>query len=200
MIIFDKLYKDFPALYEAALNEFSVNSYEKASLNKILLNSGMSKGSFYYNIKGKYTLYLMLLSAVASKKARILNGITDKSLLGNFIDRLRLMIITALKFMLSEPRLNSLYLEFMKEKQEFRREVISKLRNSAPDYMKILLEEAIRNREIREDVGTQTIEVFLEAALNGLNSLIAYIKDNAGLEKYVTDYIKLIEEAIKIRS
>lgn len=39
----------YPQLQEAAINEFSMKKYEDASLNDILKNAGMSKGSFYHH-------------------------------------------------------------------------------------------------------------------------------------------------------
>ena len=47
-------------LIEAALDEFSVHSYQNASLNKIIENAGISKGKFYYRFKDKKTFYLFL--------------------------------------------------------------------------------------------------------------------------------------------
>ena len=47
-------------LIEAALDEFSTHSYENASLNKIIKNAGISKGTFYYHFEDKKALYLFL--------------------------------------------------------------------------------------------------------------------------------------------
>jgi AcrR family transcriptional regulator len=47
-------------LIEAALDEFSVHSYQNASLNKIIKNAGISKGKFYYRFEDKKAFYLFL--------------------------------------------------------------------------------------------------------------------------------------------
>jgi AcrR family transcriptional regulator len=51
-----------------ALQEFSQKSYDEASLNAILKNSGISKGSFYYHFKDKKDLYVSLLRSAMKAK------------------------------------------------------------------------------------------------------------------------------------
>ena len=43
----------FPALREAAFDEFSKRRYEQASLNDIIKNAGISKGSLYHHFGDK---------------------------------------------------------------------------------------------------------------------------------------------------
>lgn len=59
-------------LIEAAFGEFTEYNYEKASLNRIIKNAGISKGTFYYHFKNKQDLYKhLLLTSVKSKWAYI---------------------------------------------------------------------------------------------------------------------------------
>lgn len=46
---------------KASLDEFSNHSYEHASLNRIIKQAGVSKGSFYYHFANKEDLYGQLL-------------------------------------------------------------------------------------------------------------------------------------------
>ena len=52
---------DEKALFRAALEEFSSRSYNDASVNTIISNAGISKGSFYYRFEDKYSLYIHVL-------------------------------------------------------------------------------------------------------------------------------------------
>ena len=47
-------------LIKSALDEFSTKRYENASLNKIIKNAGISKGTFYYHFQDKQALYIFL--------------------------------------------------------------------------------------------------------------------------------------------
>jgi len=56
----EKSFERKDELIEAALDEFTTKSYENASLNKIIKNAGISKGTFYYHFEDKKALYLFL--------------------------------------------------------------------------------------------------------------------------------------------
>jgi AcrR family transcriptional regulator len=49
------------ALMEAARAEFAEHGFEASSYNRIIANSGVSKGSFYYYFHGKEDLYLTVV-------------------------------------------------------------------------------------------------------------------------------------------
>ncbi len=62
----------------AALAEFSEKSFEDASLNRILKNAGISKGTFYYHFKNKEDIYFFLLKTGFEEKWRFINEHTGK--------------------------------------------------------------------------------------------------------------------------
>ncbi len=55
-------------LLDAALAEFSQKSYEEASVNRIIADAGISKGTFYYHFKDKADLYLYLIRHTSEQK------------------------------------------------------------------------------------------------------------------------------------
>lgn len=50
-------------IMSAAIQEFSTESYEKASFNRIIKACGISKGTMYYYFKSKEDLYLTIIRA-----------------------------------------------------------------------------------------------------------------------------------------
>ena len=58
----------FEHLFHAALSEFCIHSYDSASLNTIIRNAGMSKGSFYHWFGDKLTLYTWVVTCIAEVK------------------------------------------------------------------------------------------------------------------------------------
>jgi AcrR family transcriptional regulator len=73
----DKTFERRDALLESALDEFTERSYDEASLNNIIKNAGISKGTFYYHFEDKQALYLHLLESAAQKKWAFISGITE---------------------------------------------------------------------------------------------------------------------------
>lgn len=55
-------------VFEETLNEFSLKSYDLASVNEIIKRSAYNKGSFYYRFKDKQELYISLLDYVFVKQ------------------------------------------------------------------------------------------------------------------------------------
>ncbi len=61
-------------ILDAALAEFARNGYERASLNAIIRDAGISKGSLYYYFEDKADLYVTIIWDAAEMK-RNLGGI-----------------------------------------------------------------------------------------------------------------------------
>lgn len=69
----EKTFERKTELLEAALDEFAAKSYDDASLNTIIKNAGISKGTFYYHFADKQALYLFLLESSVKSKWDFIN-------------------------------------------------------------------------------------------------------------------------------
>jgi len=65
-------------LIEAALDEFTTKRYENVSLNKIIKNAGISKGTFYYHFKDKQALYIFLHESAYKAEMEFMNSHIEK--------------------------------------------------------------------------------------------------------------------------
>ena len=61
----------YPELYDATLNEFAQKDFDDASLNNILKEANMSKGSLYHNFGDKFGLYLAMMDMIVRKKNKL---------------------------------------------------------------------------------------------------------------------------------
>jgi len=61
------------ALFLACLGEFTKNSFDQASINEIIKNSGLNKGSFYYRFKTKEDVYFALIDYVYTIQISLFN-------------------------------------------------------------------------------------------------------------------------------
>jgi len=108
-------------LIEAALDEFTTKSYENASLNKIIKNAGISKGTFYYHFQDKQALYTFLLETVYKTELGFSNKRTEE-LAEDFegkdiFERLKLQIQIGAEFAITSPKYLKLTLMSMKEEE-----------------------------------------------------------------------------------
>ncbi|MDF2907064.1 MAG: hypothetical protein K0R34_2385 [Herbinix sp.] len=120
MILKSKSFERREELLDAALNEFAIKSYEEASLNTIIKNSGISKGTFYYHFADKQTLYLFLLEASVSKKWDYINekygSNSDFGLDGSIFDKFKIQARIAAEFAIQYPKYHELGQMFSKER------------------------------------------------------------------------------------
>lgn len=98
-----------------------MKSYENASLNKIIKNADISKGTFYYHFQDKQALYTFLLETVHKTQLEFLNKRTEE-LAGDFegkniFERLKLQIQMGAEFAVTFPKYLRLTLMFMKEEE-----------------------------------------------------------------------------------
>ena len=121
----EKIFEKKQELLDAALAEFSKRSYEEASINRIIANAGISKGTFYYHFKDKADLYLHLIRHTSEQKwtfiqERMASG-SETIGVGDIFSLLKLQAQWGLEFawtcpeahgfakMLARERSNSIY-------------------------------------------------------------------------------------------
>jgi AcrR family transcriptional regulator len=64
-------------IIDVAIEEFAENGFEAASINRIVANSGISKGSFYQYFEDKLDLFMHLVDILAQEKTNIFQGQTS---------------------------------------------------------------------------------------------------------------------------
>ena len=111
---------DDNVVFNAALNEFISKSYDDASLNTIIKNAEISKGSFYYRFENKYALYLFLIKTCTQKKWEyISSAIEDEGppgVMKNLFDQFLYQAEIGIRFANEYPRYFQLNKMFSKEK------------------------------------------------------------------------------------
>jgi len=90
---------------ETAINEFAENSYQSASISKIVAQASIAKGSFYQYFSDKKDLYQHLLSIAQKKKIEMVGKMTPPSMSMDTFGYLRWMIQVAVMFELRHPKL-----------------------------------------------------------------------------------------------
>jgi AcrR family transcriptional regulator len=120
IILKEKSFERREELLEAALNEFTIKSYEEASLNTIIKNAGISKGTFYYHFTDKQTLYLYLLEESAAKKWDYINETyvsrPSQPITDSIFDKFKAQARIAVEFARKYPKYHELSRMFSREK------------------------------------------------------------------------------------
>lgn len=190
-------------LIEAALDEFAENSYDEASLNNIIKNTGISKGTFYYHFKNKEALYLYLLKHSATAKweyiERRANEI-DQSDIGTdifsiFMFKARL----GAEFGKLYPKYHRLGIMFSKEKDnEIYNKAFEVLGIDSEYILRKMIEKAIENGDLRKDLPKEFVINIVSYLFNHYTDVFQQDEDLT-LEKMIyniDNYVEFMKNGI----
>ncbi|NLW23283.1 MAG: TetR/AcrR family transcriptional regulator [Tissierellia bacterium] len=173
-------------LINAALIEFGDKGYENASLNNILKEAGISKGTFYYHFKNKEDLYIYLCHILAQEKMDFFNKYIDPHVFNRDIfEILKVMIKAGIEFAYHKPEIAKFSNSFLKD---INNPIFDKVRQKLDvkniDYLNALLDRAYERGEVREDLPKKFVK-------NIINFLLNYLRDVS----VVADKEEYLEEA-----
>ncbi len=131
-------------LWECALDAFSAQSYREASLNDIIKNAGINKGSFYYRFYDKMDLYLSLLSCMGNEKLAFFKEHYTNNQSIDFFDSLKDKVVLSLRFAQQEPRYNGLWKRILVEDPMIRSQVSEEFSDLSQN---VLFEEVEKAKE-----------------------------------------------------
>jgi TetR/AcrR family transcriptional regulator len=145
---------------EAALDEFSQKDYASASINQIIQNAGISKGSMYHYFQNKEDLYMHMLTKVMEEKAKFLQvavqnaGKPVQEL--DFFENLAFQMEMGIKFAQEKYRYHmiGLHLQNMPE-SSLKERVWGRMKVALDQYMDTMVESAIAAGELRDDLGKE---------------------------------------------
>ncbi|MZP29562.1 TetR family transcriptional regulator [Heliobacterium undosum] len=186
------------ALLEAALDEFTAYEYDEASLNRIIKQAGVSKGSFYHHYEDKLELYLSLMAEVSRAKVDFFQqwqAAHPDALAGKgFFELLKQQGKIALLFAREYPQYAQLGQRFIVEKnKDVKAYVWEKLGQGAEDYLRPLIEGAIARGELRGDFPPALIHKLLSYLLNHFDRIIPYDRTAVDYEELLSDYERYLD-------
>lgn len=168
-------------ILEAAVREFAARGYGKASVNTIVAEAGIAKGSVYQYFRNKEDLFLhladrfVLLVKDAVRRAAAAPA-TD------FFGQVRQVFLAGIGFLREEPAFFRFYLRILSDEEAPRREeLISRVRLFPVDYFGPLCEVARARGEIRRELATGMVIFLLDALLDRFLQGIAVAGTGCGL-------------------
>lgn len=179
---------------EAAIREFANFDFDLASINRIVTESGISKGSFYQYFEDKLDVYKYMFGLMAeSKKKRMhLNDNPDE--LFSFIEHLKLLYKESLLFAVENPDYTQIASRLLKNKNsETYTLIYGDTGQLGKAYFNGLIERGIKNGELRTDIDIP----FVSHLLVSLNeTMLSYVQSIAG-EMFIEHLDKQIDQLLK---
>lgn len=136
-------------IIDTSLEEFAFNTYDKASLSKIVATTGIAKGSMYQYFDDKEELYVYLIRYVSEKKLSFINANLSLTQ-DDFFLIYKEVILAAARFDINHPLYSSFLYNVGKDTHN---PAISKqIMASSVSFIEQMLQKAYTQGQIRKDV------------------------------------------------
>lgn len=190
----EKSFERLNELINAALIEFGDKGYDNASLNNILREAGISKGTFYYYFKNKEDLYIYLYSILAQEKMAFFSkNIDPEDFNKDIFTLLKAMLKAGIEFAQHRPEIARFSKNYLKDLNKPLLDKLKKKYNlESNDYLDVLIDRAYERGEIREDLPKRFIKNMINYLLINLHEIssIIDIEDYVKEANYLIDFIK----------
>jgi TetR/AcrR family transcriptional regulator len=158
----------------AALAEFADQGYHQASLNRMVAQAGIAKGSLYQYFPNKEGIFYYIFQYALKMVRRTLTTVKEETLEENFFVRLEKSLLAGVRFLREHPRIFSLYLKIQFDKNvPFREESLAAVRRHATEYFASLVRRAQARGELRPGVPRDAALFLLDAVFDRFLQAVA---------------------------
>jgi TetR/AcrR family transcriptional regulator len=159
---------------DAALAEFADQGYHQASLNRLVAQAGIAKGSLYQYFPNKEGVFYYVFQYALKLVRRTLTTVKEETLEQDFFTRLEKSLLAGVRFLREHPRIYNLYLKIQFDKRvPFREEFMTAVRRHAAEYFGSLVRRARARGELRPGVPEAATLFLLDALFDRFLQAVA---------------------------
>ena len=165
----------------AAVHEFAEYGFKLASVNRIVKETEIAKGSLYQYFAGKEALYLHVFTDfIELVKQTVKESETTND--SEIFSRIRFVIKAGMQFIKTHPEYFRLYTRLLSEEESpCRAELLAQVRFFPIEYFEPLIRKGQEEGTIRTDVSIELIVFMIDAILNRFLLAISSGQCNEGV-------------------
>ncbi len=187
----------------AAAAEFADRGYGEASMNTLVREAGISKGSLYQYFKTKLDLYDRIVAAATGLAKGLLRDARDSSRDQPLPARLTTVLRTGFRFIDDHPHLARIYFRLLGgDAAPFKAARLQSLHRQSREFVHDLLAEARERGEVRADIDLPRAAYLVHGLLQQMlaaydtrhvdSGLGLYHGDTAEVERWVATATTLV--------
>jgi AcrR family transcriptional regulator len=159
---------------DAALTEFADQGYHQASLNRLVAQAGIAKGSLYQYFPNKEGIFRHIFQLALNLVRQTLVEVKETTENENLFTRLEKSLKAGVRFLREHPRIYSLYLKIQFDRQTpFRQELLAAVRRHAGEYFGSLITRAKVRGELRPGISEPAARFLLDAVFDRFLQAVA---------------------------
>ena len=166
-------------IVNAAIDEFAQYGLENASTNRIVENSGISKGSFYQYFEDKQDVFLYLLIVLEQEKMEYFKGRYPPSMNMDTFQYFRWMIKAGMEFNSAYPRMVQAVSRVLLGEGMYYGKTFAEYRLNTVRALEMMIKQAIARGEVDPSVNVELAVMIMETWSNAISSYIL----NEGLKQ-----------------
>ena len=176
-------------IIHAAIEEFAEYGLENASTNRIVANSGISKGSFYQYFDDKQDVFMYLLTVLEHEKMEYFKSKHPPSTNMDTFQYFRWMIKTGMEFNASHPLLTQAISRVMFGEGMYYGNTFADVRERTSQGLRTMIEQAVARGEVDPSVDVELAVMIMETWSNAISTYIL----NEGMKQ--KDIMKWVRSA-----
>lgn len=170
---------------EAAIDEFATWGYDNASINRIVAECQIAKGSFYQYFEDKKDLFLHLMARISTTKLNYISPVMLNPQAHDFFTLLREMYRSGLEFGRQNPKAALIGNKVFKNREHpVYKEIFEASKGAGKAFYEQLIALAISRGEIRSDIDVNFV-IHILMALN-VTTFEYYFEEVKGSEFDIT--------------
>lgn len=166
-------------IISAAIEEFAEYGLENASTNRIVANSGISKGSFYQYFEDKQDVFMHLLTVLEREKLEYFKGKHPPGTNMDTFEYFRWMIKTGMEFNTSHPMLTQAISRVMFGEGLYYGNTFADVRERTSQGLRVMIKQAIERGEVDPSVDVDLAVMIMETWSNAISTYVL----NEGLKQ-----------------
>lgn len=167
-------------IIRAAVREFSEHGYQNASMNSVVREAGISKGSLFHYFRTKFDLFDSIVEQAMGLAKERLRVTRDDTRTLSLSRRLEQVIRAGFSFIDDHPYLARIYFRVLRSgKAPFGAERIRNLHLQSIKYLHTLLEDTAARNELNPELDTMKAAFLIHGMMHHL--LHAYYTEHSDL-------------------
>lgn len=182
-------------IVNAAIEEFAEFGFEASSINRIVANSGISKGSFYQYFEDKMDVFKYLMDVIAKEKTEYFKGKHPPSANLDTFEYFRWLIKIGMEFNSSYPRLVQAISRVLLAEGLYYGKDFAEYHKMSTDGITMMIKQAVKNGELDPSVDVDLAVIIMETWTNAIST---YILNEGMKQKDVMKWMRSAKTQEKI--
>jgi AcrR family transcriptional regulator len=159
-------------IVNAAVDEFAEHGYKSASINRIVANSGISKGSFYQYFHDKMDVFKYLMDVLTNEKMEFFKDKRPPSSSMDTFEYFRWIVKTGMEFNSAYPHMTQAATRVLLDEGLYYGENFAEYHQLAIDTLAAMIKQAMKRGEVDPSVDVELAVMVMDTWTNAITTYV----------------------------